>query len=77
MVDVSDLDEIGEDAIEIVGELGEKIEDMELGMKGAFVAKGEEADMWKNLDGCEEWLICKTVEEAKSALSGQESSAEN
>lgn len=77
MVDVSDLDEIGEDAIEIVGELGEKIEDMELGMKGAFVAQGEEADMWKNLDGCEEWAISKTIEEAKSVLSEKQSSAEN
>jgi hypothetical protein len=46
-------------------------------MKGAFVAKGEEADMWKNLDGCEEWFISKTVEEAKSALSGEQSSTEN
>ena len=68
MVDVSELNEIGEDAIEIVGELGEKIEDMELGMRGAFVAQGEDSEMWKNLDGCEEWAVCENVDAAKAAL---------
>ena len=68
MVDVSELKEIGEDAIEIVGELGEKIEDMELGMRGAFVAHGEDSEMWKNLDGCEEWVVCDNIEAAKTAL---------
>ena len=68
VVDVSELDEIGEDAIELVGELGEKIEDMELGMRGAFVARGEDSEMWKNLDGCEEWAICENIDEAKAAL---------
>lgn len=68
VVDVSELDEIGEDAIELVGELGEKIEDMELGMRGAFVARGEDSEMWKNLDGCEEWIICENIDEAKTAL---------
>ena len=68
MVDVSELNEIGEDVIEIVGELGEKIEDMELGMRGAFVAHGEDSEMWKNLDGCEEWAICESIDAAKTAL---------
>jgi CRP-like cAMP-binding protein len=68
VVDVSELDEIGEDAIELVGELGEKIEDMELGMQGAFVAHGEDSEMWKNLDGCEEWVICENIDAARTAL---------
>lgn len=68
MVDVSELNEIGEDVIEIVGELGEKIEDMELGMRGAFVAHGEDSEMWKNLDGCEEWDVCENVDAARTAL---------
>ena len=68
MVDVSELNEIGEDVIEIVGELGEKIEDMELGMRGAFVAHGEDSEMWKNLDGCEEWVICENIDAARTAL---------
>jgi CheY-like chemotaxis protein len=68
VVDVSELDEIGEDAIELVGELGEKIEDMELGMRGAFVAPGEDSEMWKNLDGCEEWAICENINAARTVL---------
>jgi CheY-like chemotaxis protein len=68
VVDVSELDEIGEDAIELVGELGEKIENMELAMRGAFVAAGEDSEMWKNLDGCEEWAICENIDAARTAL---------
>jgi len=68
IVDVSGLDEIGEDAIEVVGELGEKLEEMDLSIKGAFVALGEDASMWKNLDGCEEWLVCESVDEANRKL---------
>ena len=57
VIDVSGLDEVGEEAIEVVGEFAEKIEDMSLPMRGAIVATGEDAEMWNNLDGCEEWGI--------------------
>ena len=68
IVGVSDLNEIGKSVIEIVGELGEKIKGMELGMRGAFVAKGEDSEMWKNLDGCEEWTVDDGIDAAKAAL---------
>ena len=54
IIDVSSLEEVEEEAIEVVGEFSEKIEDMKLPMRGAIIATGEEAEMWNNLDGCED-----------------------
>ena len=68
VVDVSSLDEIGEDAIEVVGDIGEKLEEMKVPIKGAFVAEGDEAEMWTNLDGCEEWIVCEDSDEARQRL---------
>ena len=68
VIDVSELEEVGEDAVEVVGEFAETIEEMKLPMRGAIVAVGEEAEMWNNLDGAEDWAICKTLEEAKEFL---------
>ena len=68
IIDVSELEEVGEEAIEVVGEFAEKIEDMKLPIRGAIVATGEEAEMWNNLDGCEEWIICDDLEQAKESL---------
>ena len=69
IIDVSSLEEIEEDAIEVVGEFAEKIEDLSLPMQGAIVAKGDDSDMWNNLDGCEEWGVYETLEEATESLS--------
>jgi len=69
IIDVSELEEVGEEAIEVVGDFAEKIEDMKLPMRGAIVATGDEADMWNNLDGCEDWVICEDFEQAKESLS--------
>ena len=52
IIDVSSLEEVEEEAIEVVGEFSEKIEDMKLPMRGAIIATGEDAEMWNNLDGC-------------------------
>jgi hypothetical protein len=41
---------------------------MKLPMRGAIIATGEEAEMWNNLDGCEEWGICEDIESAKEHL---------
>ena len=68
IIDVSELEEVGEEAIEVVGDFAEKIEDMSLPMRGAIVAVGEDAEMWNNLDGCEEWGICEDLESAKEHL---------
>ena len=68
LVDVSGLDEIGEDEIDVVAEIGEKLEEMMVPMRGAFVARGDEAEMWTNLDGCEEWIVCKDISEAQHKL---------
>ena len=65
---LSFLEEVDENAIEIVGEFAEKIEDMKLPMRGAIIATGEDADMWNNLDGCEEWGICEDLDDAKEHL---------
>ena len=48
IIDVSSLEEVEEDAIEVVGEFAEK-EDMKLPMRGAIIATGEDAEMWNNL----------------------------
>ena len=69
IIDVSALEEVEENAIEIVGEFAEKIEDMKLPMRGAIIATGDDADMWNNLDGCEEWSICEDLDDAKENLS--------
>ena len=37
-------------------------------MRGAIVATGEDAEMWNNLDGCEEWGICEDIDAAKEHL---------
>ena len=68
LVDVSGLDEIGEDEIDVVAEIGEKLEEMMVPMRGAFVARGDEAEMWTNLDGCEDWIVCKDISEAQQKL---------
>jgi CheY-like chemotaxis protein len=69
IIDVSELEEVGEEAIEVVGDFAEKIVDMKLPMRGAIVATGDEAEMWNNLDGCEDWVICEDFEQAKESLS--------
>ena len=76
VIDVSGLDEVGEEAIEVVGEFAEKIEDMSLPMRGAIVATGEDAEMWNNLDGCEEWGICEDLQSATEHLSQEPESEE-
>ena len=68
IIDVSSQDEIEEEAIELVGEFAEKIEDMKLPMRGAIIAQGESSEMWNNLDGCENWIVCENLDEAKEAL---------
>ncbi|MAN36267.1 MAG: hypothetical protein CMI21_01380 [Opitutae bacterium] len=77
IIDVSELEEIGEEAIEVVGEFAEKIEDMKLPMRGAILATGEDAEMWNNLDGCEDWGICEDLEEAKEHLAREIEEAED
>ncbi|HAE10865.1 MAG TPA: hypothetical protein DCG39_04390 [Opitutae bacterium] len=76
IIDVSELEEIGEEAIEVVGEFAEKIEDMKLPMRGAILATGEDAEMWNNLDGCEDWGICEDLDEAKEHLAREIEEAE-
>jgi len=68
IIDVSSLEDVEEEAIEVVGEFSEKIEDMKLPMRGAIIATGEDAEMWNNLDGCEDWAICESIDEAKESF---------
>ena len=53
-----------------MGEFAEKIEDMKIPLRGAIVATGDDAEMWNNLDGCEEnGEHAKALESAKAYLS--------
>ena len=41
---------------------------MKIPLRGAIIATGEDAEMWNNLDGCEEWGTCGDIESAKAYL---------
>ena len=75
IIDVSELEEVDDGSLEVVGEFAEKIEDMKIPLRGAIIATGEDAEMWNNLDGCEEWGTCGDLESAKNYL-GKDSSEE-
>mgnify|MGYP001312661737 CR=1 FL=1 len=68
IIDVSELEEVGEDSVELVGDFAEEIEGMGNPFSLAFVAQGEDSDMWKNLDGCEE---AEVFDDLDGALSDQ------
>ena len=68
VIDLSKLEEAGEDSVELVGEFAELIEEMGSPFKMGFVVQGEDADMWKNLDGCEEAEIFESLDDAKSQM---------
>ena len=68
-MDLSDVDDVGEDVVELVGEFAELIEEMGSPFKLGFVIPGEDSEMWRNLDGCEEAEIFETIESAISKLS--------
>ena len=69
IIDVSKVNEIGEDSVELVGDLAEELEEFGNPFEIGFVSLSNDADMWKNLDGCEEAEIFETLEEAISGLS--------
>ena len=68
VIDLSNLEEVGEDSVELVGEFAELIEEMGSPFKMGFVVQGEDAEMWKNLDGCEESEIFESLEDAKNQM---------
>ena len=68
IIDVSELEEVDDGSLEVVGEFAEKIEDMKIPLRGAIIATGEDAEMWNNLDGCEEWGVCEDIDSAKDYL---------
>ena len=69
IIDVSKVNEIGEDSVELVGDLVEELEELGNPFEIGFVSLSNDADMWKNLDGCEEAEVFETLEEAISGLS--------
>jgi hypothetical protein len=69
IIDVSKLEEVGEDSVELVGDFAEEIEGMGNPFDIAFISQGEDSDMWKNLDGCEEAEVFDTLEDAVSGQS--------
>ena len=69
IIDVSKVKEIGEDSVELVGDLAEELEEFSNPFEIGFVSLSNDANMWKNLDGCEEAEIFETLEEAIAGLS--------
>lgn len=63
VIDTTALEDMDEAAVEVVGDLAEALE--KLPMHVAVIAVGEDADMWNNLDGAEDWGICDDIPEAK------------
>ncbi len=63
VIDTTSLEEMDEAAVEVVGDLAEALE--KLPMRVAVIAEGEDADMWNNLDGADDWGICENIPEAK------------
>jgi len=68
VIDLSNLEEVGEDSVELVGEFAELIEEMGSPFKMGFVVQGEDAEMWKNLDGCEEAEVFESLEDANNQM---------
>ncbi|MEC7802297.1 MAG: response regulator [Verrucomicrobiota bacterium] len=68
VMDLTNVEEVGEDTVELVGNFAEMIEELGNPFKLGFAAQGEDTDMWKNLDGCEEAEIFESVEDAKSQM---------
>ena len=66
VMDLSALEEVGEDSVELVGEFAEMIEEIGSPFKIGFVVQGEDSEMWRNLDGCEDAEIFETAEDAIS-----------
>ena len=60
---------MGEDSVELVGDFAEEIEGMGNPFDISFISQGEDSDMWKNLDGCEEAEVFDTLEDAVSGQS--------
>ena len=68
LIDLSEVEDVGEDAVDLVGELAELIEELGSPFKMGFVVQGEDAEMWKNLDGCEEAEIFESLEDANNQM---------
>jgi hypothetical protein len=45
-------------------------------MRGSIIATGDDAEMWNNLDGCEDWGICEDLEAAREHLAQEVTSEE-
>ena len=61
IIDVSKVKEIGEDSVELVGDLAEELEEFSNPFEIGFVSLSNDANMWKNLDGCEEAGILRRL----------------
>lgn len=68
VIDLLHHDEVGEDIIELLGDFVEEIDEIGNPFKLSFVVRGEDPQMWQNLDGCEEAAIFENMEIAKENL---------
>ena len=71
IVDVSELTEMGEGTLDLVGEFAEYIEDNNFSFRVVLIGDPKDRDSWLNLDGCENWEVCDSFDSAIQHLSNE------
>ena len=71
IVDVSELTEMGEGTLDLVGEFAEYIEDNNFSFRVVLIGDSKDRDSWLNLDGCENWEVCDSFDSAIQHLSNE------
>ena len=69
IVDVSELTEMGEGTLDLVGEFAEYIEDYNFPFEVVLIGNLEDRESWLNLDGCENWEVSDSFDSAMEKLS--------
>jgi hypothetical protein len=69
IVDVSELSEMGEGTLDLVGEFAEYIEDYNFSFQVVLIGDLKDRESWLNLDGCENWEVCESFDSAMEKLS--------
>jgi CheY-like chemotaxis protein len=69
IVDVSELNEMGEGTLDLVGEFAEYLEDYNFSFQVVLIGDSKDRESWLNLDGCENWDVCESFDSAMEKLS--------
>ena len=71
IVDVSELNEMGEGTLDLVGEFAEYLEDYNFSFQVVLIGDTKDRESWLNLDGCENWDVCESFDSAMEKLSAK------